>query len=866
MEETQQQLTTETTTARIKNGWTAMSQAKRAALIAGVVIALAGAGIYAGTTAGSDYVVLYSGLDYKTAGEIKQALTESGITHFKLASDGTSILVKASEVDSIRMDLAVSGITPDSGIGYELFDNSQIGMTEQERQVMYQRALEGELRRSIISLDGVDDARVHLNLTEESVFNRDPKKSTASVILSVRRGVQITDSQVSGIMALVSGAVQNLSAENIEIIDSNGNLLSSGQGYSSSGSNDLLSQKAAYEKHLEDKVRSMAGKIFGFNDMIVAVNVDLNQSSEEQRKEEYTDGSVISEETHFTREDGVASGPESSSPLDNNMENPIVDKEGVLQNPDVLDYDNITNYQPTVTETHTVKPPGEVEKISVSFVYNGELTQPLIEELELLIASAVGINAERGDSLRVAGIPFNETAMDSEFASSSSTSSSNLMSWVYAALGVTAAAVVAFLMTRRKQQETSVLGESHELDPMMVPDYDNQENSDFEVELAGFMEQRVSDPVDMETLRLTVLEFFQTELSPAMELLRLWMHEEEPSKVGGVELDGMDKAARLLVLLGQEITTNVMRLTTQEEIVRLAHLIAGARMIPVEQSALLLEEFAQMIEARNFMAQGGYEFAKASMISALGNERAEQLLRKIKGAPRNKRPFEIIRHMEASQLYNALAEEHPQTIALVLCYLPDEKAAAIISQLPEQMQLEVVQRIGMMNNTTAQIVDEVENVIEARLHSLMSTDMANVGGLNTVVGILNVSDRATQKHLIDLLAQTNPRLAEEVRDSLFTFEDLILLEDTAIQRVIREVEPATLALSLKGASAEIFDLIRRNMSTKAGERLQEDIEYLGAVRISDVEKAQYDIITIVRQLEDSGEITISRGGSDDVIY
>lgn len=866
MEEIQQNQVTEPSIKRIKNGWTAMSQAKRIALIAGISLALAGAGIYATNSSGSDYVVLYSGLDYKTAGEIKQALMENGVTNFKLGSDGTSILVKSNEVDSIRMDLAVSGVSPDSGTGYELLDTSQVGLTEQDRQVRYQRALEGELRRSIISLEGVDDARVHLNLKEDSVFSRDESNSTASVVLSVKRGVQISESQVNGIMALVSGAAKNLPTENIEIIDSNGNLLSSGQGFNGSGSsNDHLSQKAAYEKHLEDKIRSMAGKIFGFNDMIVAVNVDLNQASEEQRKEEYSDGSKVSEETHFTREEGVGTGPESGSPIDNNMQNPIVDTDEALANPDIFDYSNLTNYQPSVTETHTVKPPGEVEKVSVSFVYNGELTQPLIEELELLIASAAGIDPERGDSLRVAGIPFNENATDSDFENADASGTTKSFPWIYAVVGAGVLGAMGWLISKRKRQKALAVGDSQALETMGLPGYEGQP-VDYNAEFSDFMQSGFMDPVDVEALRLKIIEFFKSELDFAMELLRVWMYDESVTNLAGVEVIGMDKAARLLVLLGRDITTEVMKQTTQDEIIQLTHLISSARSIPMEQTAVLVEEFYQMIEARSFIAQGGYDFAKDSMIAALGAERADQLLRKMKGAPRNKKPFEIIRHMDATQLYNALSEEHPQTIALVLCYLPDEKAAAIIGELPEHMQLDVVQRIGMMSNTTSQIVDEVEHVIEARLQSLMSADMAEVGGLNTVVGILNASERSTQKHIIELLANVNPQLAEDVRDSMFTFEDLVLLDNTAIQRIVREVEAATLALSLKGASEEILDLIKRNMSTRAAERLQEDIEYLGAVRLSEVEQAQSEIIVVVRRLEDAGEIIIGRGGSDDVVY
>lgn len=173
-----------------------------------------------------DYTVLYSNLDIETAGEVKSSLEENGVTDYKIGEGGSSILVPKSQVDSIRMDLAVNGVTPTKGSGYELFDSSKIGLTEQERQIMYQRALEGELRRSIISLEMVEDARVHLNLTEESVFNRETEPSSASVVASLKKNGKLNEAQVQGIVALISGAVHNLSDDNIQIVDTEGNLLS----------------------------------------------------------------------------------------------------------------------------------------------------------------------------------------------------------------------------------------------------------------------------------------------------------------------------------------------------------------------------------------------------------------------------------------------------------------------------------------------------------------------------------------------------------------------------------------------------------------------------------------------------------------
>lgn len=847
---------------KIQTGWTSLSKGKQMALGAGLVLAIAGMGYYGISSNGQTYVPLYSNLDYETAGQIKNSLEEKGVTNYKIGDNGSSILVLKDEVDRLRMDLAVSGVSPSNGTGYELFDNSSLGMTEQERNIMYQRALEGELRRSIMSLEAVSDARVHLNLVEESVFVRDEKSSTASVVLTLKGNQSLNEAQIKGIMALVSGAVNNLDQDHIDVIDSNGNLLSSGYAGNTYGaSGDRINEEVEYEKHLEDKLKSQLGKVFGYDRMAISVRVSLNQTSEEQRKESYEEGPLLSQQTQFDRIESNAATEETDSPLDNNMQNvidPTVDE--ALEDEGMLSFNQTNNYQPSVTETHTVKPPGEIDTISVSVIYSGELTDEMTKQLERQIASVVGLNEERGDVVTVAGIPFDlpELEVTEDSVEGPWYSTMKPFDWLlYGTLGVTVVSALAVVITKSRKSKEAAIFEGEEIHPDLM--------NGMTEEFKALMEE--TPKVNQADVYLKqLLEFFESEPEAATELLQIWISDEEAGgRVDGMLLTGMEKAARLLVVLGRETTSEIMKNLKQEDVIKLAHLIATIHSVPYEQTVLLMEEFVQLVDARRYIAQGGFEFAKEAMIGALGIEQTDELLSKVKGTPRSTRPFETLRNVDPDQIYNALAEERPQTIALVLCYLPSEKAAKIMSLLPEHIQKEVAQRIGTMNNTSSQTVDVVESIIENRLQSLMTADMTQIGGVHTVVEILNSVDRVTQKHIIELLQQDHPALAEEVQNQLFTFEDMAKLDNASLQRIIREINKETLALALKGVSETIMDCIMRNLSTRAAESLQEEISYLGPVRSADVDKAQLEIINVVRRLEDAGEIFIGRGGDDDVI-
>lgn len=303
----------------------------------------------------------------------------------------------------------------------------------------------------------------------------------------------------------------------------------------------------------------------------------------------------------------------------------------------------------------------------------------------------------------------------------------------------------------------------------------------------------------------------------------------------------------------------------EPEIQKITYEIANISSVKSDQKKEILTEFIQINKAKDYLIEGGIEYAKSLLSKALGNQRAMEILDKVTEATQKFRPFAIARKADAHQLLNIISDEHPQTIALILCYLQPDKAGQILSALPENIQAEVAYRIATMRNTSHMVVKEIEKVLDGKLSSVVKSDMKIIGGVSTIVDILNQVDRNTEKNITEGLEKEDAELAEKVKDSMFVFEDIITLDDVSIQRVLREVDTKELALALKGCSEEVADCIFRNQSKRASAALKEDIEFLGPVRLMDVEKSQQKIVNIIRRLDESGEIVLSRGGEDAIV-
>lgn len=329
-------------------------------------------------------------------------------------------------------------------------------------------------------------------------------------------------------------------------------------------------------------------------------------------------------------------------------------------------------------------------------------------------------------------------------------------------------------------------------------------------------------------------------------------------------LSGKEKAAMLFIALGPEVSAQVMRHLRDDEIEDLTLEIANINTVTPEDKKKIIDEFYQLCVAQEYISEGGIEYAREVLEKALGTQRAIEIINSLTTSLQVK-PFDFARKADPAQVLNFIQNEHPQTIALVLSYLKPEQSAAILSSLPQDKQVDVAKRIAKLNSASPEVIKEVERILEKKLSTLVSQDYTATGGLQTIVDILNASDRGTEKNILDSLEIDDVELADEIKKRMFVFEDIVILDNRSIQRVLREVDNHDLALALKGASEEVSKVLYNNMSKRMAEMIQEDIQFMGPVRLKDVEDAQQRIVNIIRTLEDAGEIIISRGGGDEII-
>ncbi len=327
---------------------------------------------------------------------------------------------------------------------------------------------------------------------------------------------------------------------------------------------------------------------------------------------------------------------------------------------------------------------------------------------------------------------------------------------------------------------------------------------------------------------------------------------------------GREKAAMFLISIGPEKSAEIFKHLKEEEIEQLTLEIANIRTVSPEEKERVMEEFYQICLAQEYIAEGGIGYAKEILEKALGTQKALDVINKLT-VSLQVRPFEFVRKADPAQLLNFIQKEHPQTIALILAYLKPQQASVVLAALPQDKQADVARRIATMDRTSPEVIKEVERILEKNLSSLVTEDFTAAGGVQAIVNILNTVDRGTEKYIMETLEIEDTDLAEEIRKRMFVFEDILSLDNRSIQRFLRDVENNQLAVALKGATEEVQKIIYSNMSKRLAEMIREDIEYMGPVRLKDVEEAQQKIVNIIRKLEDAGEIVISRGGGDEII-
>lgn len=330
-------------------------------------------------------------------------------------------------------------------------------------------------------------------------------------------------------------------------------------------------------------------------------------------------------------------------------------------------------------------------------------------------------------------------------------------------------------------------------------------------------------------------------------------------------LTGVEKAAILLISLGPELSSKVLKMLPDAMIEKVTFEIANITQVESRVRNEIMTEFIETQKASNYIREGGLDYAKEILTKALGPKKAEEIISNSERLAQKRKPFTLARKTDPLQLLKTIMNEHPQTIALILCFLQSDKAAQVLSGLPDDLKADVAYRVATMNRTSPRVIKQIEQTLDKKLSNVLEGNFESYGGIRTLVEILNSVNRGTEKSIMEALSREDEELAEEIKDNMFVFEDIINLDNTYIQRILREVDKSDLALALKGASKEVSDVIFGNISKRAAETLKEDIEFLGPVRLTAVEEAQHKIVAIIRKLDEAGEIVVNRGGQSALV-
>ncbi len=337
------------------------------------------------------------------------------------------------------------------------------------------------------------------------------------------------------------------------------------------------------------------------------------------------------------------------------------------------------------------------------------------------------------------------------------------------------------------------------------------------------------------------------------------------SRDGFASANGRRRAAAFLIALGPELAADIMRTLPEEDISRLTWEIVGIGSLTQEEREQIMSTFYETLVGRDFVSLGGLAYAQDMLERAVGKERADEIVTKL-SAHTGARPFQFLQQVDPKDLVNFIQSEHPQVVALILAYLPTDFASALLQRLPEGDQAEVAVRVAMMERTSPDVLDDIESAMRARLGTIFAPRQdLTAGGMDAVVELLRKVDLQTEKVILDGLEKTDPDTANEIKKRMFVFDNITLLDDRSIQRVLREIDAKALSMALKGASDEVRERIITNMSERAGKMIEDDMAALGPVRMRHVEEAQAQIVATIRQLEEAEEIFVMRGGEEDLL-
>ena len=329
--------------------------------------------------------------------------------------------------------------------------------------------------------------------------------------------------------------------------------------------------------------------------------------------------------------------------------------------------------------------------------------------------------------------------------------------------------------------------------------------------------------------------------------------------------EGLKKTACLLIALGPEVSSKILRSLPETMIRDITREIARIEDISPGAKRDIIEEFLEQAEAHEYGMEGGADYASQVLNGAMGREKAREMMNQISEGEQDDRPFRIIQKAKPEQIVNLLFDEHPQTVSLILCYLDPQKAAEVLAGFPVDKQVAISERMVTMTGASPTVIQRIEKIMDEKFGGLILENGQQAGGIRPFVEILNSMDKDVEKSILEILEEKQPEIAEKIRANRFLFEDILTLDKVSVQRFLREISNEDLSLALKGSSEGLKKVIFENMSKRASEMLQEDIKFMGPVRLQAVEDAQHKITEVIGKLEENGEIIISRGGNDELV-
>ena len=841
-----------------------------------------------------DYRVLFANISDHDGASIMNALEQSNVP-YKLSGGGSAILVPGDQVHEIRLRLAGQGL-PRSGLaGFELMENQKFGTSQFLEQINYQRALEGELSRSVQSLAAVQSARVHLAISKPSVFARERQQPTVSVLLNLYPGRVLNDEQVSAIVHLVSSSIPNLPTKNVTVVDQNGNLLSE---QASKKESKFNAQQLEYvhdiERNYAKRIETILSPITGSANVRAQVTADLDFSRIERAEEIYRPNntpddpaSIRSQQTMESlstgnKLDGGIPGALTNRPPEPAIAPIELGEEDSEKEPDPLPTDKrkeaTINYEVDKTVQHTQLPTGNIKRLSAAVVVNYRrtvdeegnaihipLSEEEIQEINQLVRDAMGYNEERGDTLTVTNSLFSD--VDDGLIVPLWKDPDVITIGMEIGKQLIIAIIVLFFLLKVLKPFLKSLTQDPEQERKEAAQLTDKTGAG---EGGGQNVQFAPDGTPLLNQESAEEAMKKEQLEKELQKIRQ-MAVDEPAIVASVvkewvnmDNDGVKKSAILLMSLGEQEASSVFKFLSPKEVQKLGTAMSTLNNINQNEIVDVVNEFNEQAAGKTALGHDASEYIRKVLTNALGDEKAANLIDRILHGG-DTSGIEGLKWMDAPSIVELIKNEHPQIIATILVHLERDHASEILSLFTERLRNDTLLRIATLDSIQPDALRELNDVLTKLLSGSTNIRKAPMGGVRTAAEILNFVPTAQETSVIDNIKKYDEDLAQQIMDEMFVFDNLADVDDQGIQLLLREVQSESLVIALKGAQEEVREKIFRNMSKRAVEALKEDLEGRGPVRISEVEAEQKEILKVLRQLAESGQIVLGGKGEDSYV-